>query len=349
MLKFILSLALLMTALVFAAPQKLIQEVKIPALELREGQPEGAFPAVLAPHFVSAEHARIAPDSLVIGCAKAGTTHAYALGLLEAHEAVNDTLAGMPVVIAYCSLCDSAVAYDRRTADGTFTFAVSGWLWRNAQTLRDQETGSLWSHLTGEALSGARKGTSLRPFDGSIARVRWSVWKRQHPETRVLSVDGVEDIPFDRFADYRHDPRKSGYYPPPYLDPRLPPKEKVVGITVGSLARAYRLSPLLRTPLLSATVNDRRLLLYRNPRSGAVAVWESPAGDAPVSGERLFGETIQGAQGQCWRASDGVALVPGVTDLKPYPYRFTYWFAWSSHYPATDIFDSESDKRETAQ
>ena len=122
-----------------------------------------------------------------------------------------------------------------------------------------------------------------------------------------------------------------------------------MGITFGSRARAFRLSTLLRTPLLSATVNDRRLLLYRNPRSGAVAVWVSPEGNAPVSGERLFGATIQGAQGQCWRASDGVALVPGVTDLKPYPYRFTYWFAWSSHYPATDIFDSESDKPETAQ
>jgi hypothetical protein len=76
-------------------------------------------------------------------------------------------------------------------------------------------------------------------------------------------------------------------------------------------------------------------------------VWVSPEGNAPVSGERLFGETIQGAQGQFWRASDGVALIPGIADLKPYPYRFTYWFAWSSHYPATDIFDSESDKRET--
>jgi hypothetical protein len=89
-------------------------------------------------------------------------------------------------------------------------------------------------------------------------------------------------------------------------------------------------------------VNDKRLLLYRNPGSGAIALWESAE-----SIVQLRRETIHGARGQCWRASDGVALVPGVADLSPYPYRFVYWFAWSSHYPATEIFDSESDKSET--
>ena len=51
-----------------------------------------------------------------------GDARAYPLRILDWHEMANDVVGGVPVSIAYCTLCGSAVAYDGRASDGeTYT------------------------------------------------------------------------------------------------------------------------------------------------------------------------------------------------------------------------------------
>mgnify|MGYP000393905393 CR=1 FL=1 len=61
---------------------------------------------------VQAEQARIGGDRRV--AVVGGEAHAYSLWQLDAHEIVNDTVAGAPVAITYCPLCNSALVFDRR-------------------------------------------------------------------------------------------------------------------------------------------------------------------------------------------------------------------------------------------
>ena len=58
-----------------------------------------------------------------------GEVKAYPLGILIWHEIVNDTVGGVPVVVTYCPLCNSALTFDRRLGDRLLDFgsaAISG-------------------------------------------------------------------------------------------------------------------------------------------------------------------------------------------------------------------------------
>ncbi len=54
--------------------------------------PRGAIAAVNDPNYVSADEAKIADDSFVLGVVIDGQARAYSLNLLNAHEVVNDEI-----------------------------------------------------------------------------------------------------------------------------------------------------------------------------------------------------------------------------------------------------------------
>lgn len=51
--------------------------------------------------------------------------------------------------------------------------------------MRDQESGSLWNGLTGEALEGPRKGVRLAQVPATTAF--WLGWKDYHPATEMYA------------------------------------------------------------------------------------------------------------------------------------------------------------------
>jgi hypothetical protein len=76
----------------------------------------GAAPPTPAPRFVSSEEAStwLADPEPVIAFTLEGEARAYPLQILTWHEIVNDTVAGVPVAVTFCPLCNSALAFDRR-------------------------------------------------------------------------------------------------------------------------------------------------------------------------------------------------------------------------------------------
>jgi hypothetical protein len=71
--------------------------------------------------------------------------------------------------------------------DKRLVFQVSGKLWQRSLVMRDLQTGSLWSHILGEAMDGPLKGTTLKPIPSLITS--WGEWKTKHPETTVMNLD----------------------------------------------------------------------------------------------------------------------------------------------------------------
>lgn len=63
--------------------------------------PRGRIAAVDQPRFVPAAEAGIPADAWVLGVALGGEARAYSLNLLNAHEVVNDRLAGQPVAAVW--------------------------------------------------------------------------------------------------------------------------------------------------------------------------------------------------------------------------------------------------------
>ncbi len=233
--------------------------------------------------------------------------------------------------------------YSRKVDGKILTFGVSGKLWRNSLVMYDRETGSLWSHITGEAMAGPLKGEVLEPIAGT-PRIQWKEWKRQHPNTKVLSVKGRQDAS-DNYAGY-HASSAIGIHREQAKDQRVMPKVQVIGVTVGKAAKAYRLSSFAGRSVLADSIGGKPLLVFHDVESGATAVYEAVIGDQLVQPvEKTAGFVAKDRRGNRWNFLTGVAIEGSVRDkvLKRVTHFQGYWFAWSDFHPQTKIYSQSAN------
>ncbi len=128
----------------------------------------------------------------VIGVSIGGKSRAYPLSVLNWHEVVNDTLAGVPFTLVYSPVADAAVAFDRRIRGEEVFFAYSGLLYNSTSLVFDRRESpdgpppSLWSPLQRRAVAGPAAAEKARLTILPLQMVQWSTWKAAHPETDVI-------------------------------------------------------------------------------------------------------------------------------------------------------------------
>lgn len=177
-----------------------------------------------------------------------GRVSAYPHQILIWHEIVNDVLAGRPIAVSYCPLCNSSVVFDRRVDGRVLTFGTTGNLRRSDLVMWDRQTETWWQHLTREAVVGEHTGARLTALPAQT--LSFADFRERYPDGEVLS----RDTGFDR--DYGANPY-AGYDKPgsePFLltekaDLRLPPKAHVLSLIRGEKAVVVPFSALERDPV----------------------------------------------------------------------------------------------------
>ncbi len=100
-----------------------------------DGIPALDNPAMLP----AAEATYLEADEPVFGLAWNGDARAYPLRIMDWHEMANDVVGGVPVSLAYCTLCGAGIAFDGRASNGeTYTFGSSGFLFRSNKLMYDR-------------------------------------------------------------------------------------------------------------------------------------------------------------------------------------------------------------------
>ena len=85
------------------------------------------------------------------------------------------------------------MVHDRRVGEKELTLGVSGKLIDGNLMMYDTETESLWHQASGESREGAFTGEQLAELpEDSWAVHRWGEWRRDHPETLVLTCAHCE-------------------------------------------------------------------------------------------------------------------------------------------------------------
>jgi hypothetical protein len=128
------------------------------------------------------------------------------------------------------------VVYAREIDGEALTLIVSGKLWRNSLIMMDEQSGSLWSHVTGRCLEGAHLGTRLEVVPS--VQTTWADWRRAHPDTRVLAKPA--EIRSSRYQRYFDDPDRAGMFRTFWLQDVMPAKALVHGLVDGPHALAVR-------------------------------------------------------------------------------------------------------------
>ena len=166
-------------------------DFKKTSIDFREilsgGPPKDGIPSIDNPRFMAANKVNIqdlAPTEPVIGVIINGKARAYPLRILTWHEIVNDELAGVPISVTYCPLCNSAIVFDRRLDGKILDFGTTGKLRNSDMVMYDRQTESWWQQFLGEAIVGELLGKKLKSIPARLES--FEKYLARAPEGEVL-------------------------------------------------------------------------------------------------------------------------------------------------------------------
>ncbi|MFQ5580435.1 MAG: DUF3179 domain-containing protein [Nitrospiria bacterium] len=292
---------LLLTLVIFLAGFDFSKH-SIPRSEIQSGgPPKDGIPAILKPKFVRAEQAAFMEDrDRVLGLMQNGEAKAYPINILNWHEIVNDTVGGRPVLISYCPLCGTGMAFVPTFKGKDYTFGVSGLLYKSDVLMYDHQTESLWSQIRKEAVTGEMIGSRLTLLP--LIHTTWKAWKKEHPLTLILSTDTGyhRDYSRDPYSGYEDEDRL--FFPVGKMDKRFRPKTWVLGIERNGITKAYPFPNLERGPAFITDMLGSEKVRIEYDRASRTARIKNKNGD----------------------------------DL---PTVVAYWFAWTAFHPETEVYE----------
>ena len=290
------------------------------------------IPALTNPKHIGADQASyLVDDELVFGVEINGDARAYPFRMMDWHEMFNDVVGGVPVSLAYCTLCGSGILFDTTVAGRAepFVFGSSGFLFRSNKFMYDQQTHSLWNQFTGRPVVGELTGSGIELKVRPVTITSWQKWRARHPDTKVLSL-------FTGFTrDYRPGRPYQKYFSSPDLmfpalvpDKRLKPKDHVFVLREGETEKAWAVSAFVGGKVINDTVGALDVVLIGDAATRTVRAYrrdgrhfDSVTGDA----------TSLASAGATWAVTEDALVGPDDARLARLPGHIAYWFAWSGY------------------
>lgn len=287
----------------------------VPLSQFQAGGPgKDGIAALDHPRFIPARAIRfLHPREPLIELTVRGQTRAYPLEILIWHEIANDRIAGVPIAVTFCPLCDTAIAFRRSVRGRMLDFGTTGNLRDSDLVMYDRQSESWWQQFSGQALVGRYAGISLKQLPARI--VSWQDFRTSHPAALVLTRETGYTRPYGQNPYSGYDDASSPpYFPAPNArDRRLPPKAVVVFVQEGAASVAIPESVLSRRRLLHVEVGGHRLVVR------ALGTAASALDTASIAA----GRSVVTAQ---------------VTEAgRPVPFTEPFWFAVAAFRPGTRL------------
>lgn len=242
------------------------------------GPAKDGIPAINQPQFITNKQVDFMnKDDLVLALQIGQQKRAYPLRVLVYHEIVNDRLQDKNILITYCPLCGSGMAFQLTTAEN---FGVSGLLYNSDMLLYDQRTDSLWSQLASQAISGPRAGEKLKQIP--LRLMSWQEWLETFPNGQVLSEDTGFYRNYSRspYPDYVQ--TKALYFPVSKLDKRYHPKEQIIAYKHNNDSRVYPFSELSKSPSeIIDSIGGQSIKVSFNHKTGSALITDME--DTPLN------------------------------------------------------------------
>ena len=201
--------------------------------------------------------------------------------------------------------------------------------------MRDEETGSWWQQISGEAIQGSLKGQKLIPVD--YDEVSYAVWKLENPKGRVLrpEEDKAES------DDWEKQVGKMRVTTSAKLDASLKPRDVIVGVTVSNESKAYPFSAIEKQNPILDIVGGKDIVIFLANDGKSVRTFERT-----LDGKKLeflakpeTGEIIDAETGSTWdfsgRAINGELAGKQLNKIQSLK---DYWFDWYTYHPQTQLY-----------
>jgi hypothetical protein len=206
--------------------------------------------------------------------------------------------------------------------------------------MKDEETGSWWQQVTGEAILGPLKGKRLKPV--FMDELTFATWKHEEPQGRVLAPD--EKIAARKEYEPADWEEKMLRVPvaTQLNEHTLEKRTLVAGVTISGAAKAYPLEALQKQNAITDTVGNTPLIIILDEDGKSVRAF-----DRRVEGrEREFFLKPNSSplrlvddKGAEWDFS-GAPLTssPASNPLTKIPVLKDYWFDWKTYNRESSVY-----------
>ena len=324
---------------------------------LWDGRKMVPFHALDMPRMVRASEADfLDPAEYVLGATVQGQSRAYPTRFVWWHHVVNDKITGVGkgdtlFAITYCSVCNTGVRYDLSVGGKPIRLDFYG-LYNGVAVLCDRDTESVFLLAGGKFVTGPLMGKELA--SAPLLDTTWGAWRRLHPDTVVMAPDGA----YSRYYRSRGQAEPRGYdrFPAPFFRPtvttgdkRLPPFDKVLGVTVkageGQRRRAYPMRALTEAGgAVNDTVGGAPIVVFCDPATATAY-----AASRMVNARSLTFEARKGADGDVtfydketgtrWSIEGHGEQGPLAGKvLDPVDAHLSQWYGWYATFPETTIY-----------
>ena len=247
----LVSVALVGAALVTGSPARLLPFAVATAVLLGIAfafRLEWMFPALDRVVAVAPKEADLADETVVMLVTVAdpvtggSASRAYPLQhMVIARHLVHDTVGSTSVVVTYCALCRTGLAFRSEVGGRPARFRVVGVFRRNL-IMDDDVSGTLWQQATGRAIYGPHTGDSLELLPA--VQLPWNEAKREGGRALTVAAEppDARRAPFASQRGFALLQRATDRVTVPghtRLSKALPRRETVYGLVVNGEARAY--------------------------------------------------------------------------------------------------------------
>lgn len=326
--------------------------------EILVGHPvKGGIPSVTDPALETVREASawLSDRSPVIALEIEDEARAYPLAILMWHEIANDEIAGRPVAVTFCPLCNSSVTFDRRVNGAALDFGVSGLLRNSDLIMFDRQSETWWQQLTGEGLAGEHAGAFLDIVPSQV--IGFGSFAERNPDGLVMSRETGYNRQYgvNPYSNYDSRPGR------PFLfrgeiDPRLDSAvDHVLAAIIGDDAKAYPFTILRAERALNDRIGDTPIVVFY--QSGVASALGDHVidnardiGTAGMYQSRFDGKVLRFAAnedgsftddetGSTWNAfGEAIAGELAGSQLNwvhAFPH---FWFAWAAFHPDTEVY-----------
>lgn len=316
----------------FLRPEYLTRDAaKIRAEEITWGGVlKDGIPALDNPALIRASDANyLRDDDLVFGVSINEDVRAYPLRIMGWHEMFNDVIGGLPVALAYCTLCGSGILYETKVAGRAkpFVFGSSGFLYRSNKLMFDRATLSLWNQFTGRPVIGKLADSGIELVQRPVVIARWDDWVAANAQTRVLALNTGYKRDYGSGVVYQDYFASNDLMFPAVADQtRKKQKDYVFGIRRFGGAKAWPLSAFKKTPVINDAVADFPVVLIGDTDSLTARAFER--NDLLFS--RKMGNLISN-DGAVWQVTEEALIAADGRKLERVAGNVAYWFAWDGY------------------
>ncbi len=285
---------------------------------------------------------------------------------LTVEEGITGSVAGRPVMLAYCTLCGSGILYDVTIPDLTYTnldgeiveagetvleFGSTGMLMRSNKLMYDRTTNTVWNALTGEPAFGPL--ATVEDFQLDLLPVvvtDWETWLEEHPDTSVLSLQTGVTRDYTNgaaYSDYFNDPSYVMFPVWQQDEAQAQNKDMVFGLRLNGEEKAYPLDILIEEGVSNDVFADTSIVIvtratperdFFEPGGAAVRAYDSQG--MIFSPGEAEGEIIA-EDGTVWQVTEDALISPDGETLARLPGHLAFWFGWYGFYPDTLFYEGE--------